>query len=336
MKVFLCAIVSWAGILALVNYAKAAPVPPLQVENLVRDADLIVIGRVLRDRFKRQDGTSQRIESFVEGVEIEVSSTLKGQSDNVVQVQFVSTSIFVGYPSIDRNRFRIYFLKRDRDHFTFVNPYHPSLTAVVGAHISAADPLERVIEALAGAASSSELELSQRLEAANTLRNIDGQATTLILTSLLRDRERDIRLTATVGLIARDDMTALVSGERALLKPNADLGSDSELLQNLRASIAGGIRNPAAIPSLGRLMGSADATVRRAAASALRHVGTNAAVPLLVLCLDDTDTEVQHAAVSGLAEITGNTNVRVTREMFNSHREEYLAFWKDWAKSHRR
>jgi HEAT repeat protein len=94
-----------------------------------------------------------------------------------------------------------------------------------------------------------------------------------------------------------------------------------------------GLRDPAAIPSLGRIFLAGDIEARVAAAAALRNTGSPDAIPFLAKGLTDPVLDVRFWAVAGLAEITGDKGRSTTRKDFDSAGQQYVTYWTAWARS---
>jgi HEAT repeat protein len=103
--------------------------------------------------------------------------------------------------------------------------------------------------------------------------------------------------------------------------------------RNLYYAIAEGLKDPDAVPELKQLLGSNDAEIRRAAASALRKTHSSEAIRPLISALDDPDFDVRFYSVVGLAETTGHLDWQPNIDDFRADEGKYLNHWKEWARS---
>jgi hypothetical protein len=334
----------WAAVLSagLTTYgAGSAGLRAMSVSELVEAADLILLGRV---QSVRQVGDStiflngQQIPATMMQGEIVVERALKGDPglDRVV-FHFSMPNAEnggIGYADVPNETQRLIFLsKSDRD-YGFTNPYRPSLPTVPGITIQGQTSLERVISELAGVMHARESSRAEKLEAVFASQGVKSKTLDKALQDALMTTDRVLQLSVAAAMLARNDIAALPVAADALIHPSPSL--PTYLFQNLSSSIARGVRDEGAIPTLAELLRKApDAEARRAAASALRDIGTQTATAPLGLALGDNDFEVRYFAVIGLAEITGQSDWRPLMEEFQVHEEKYLAHWRDWSRSNR-
>jgi len=100
----------------------------------------------------------------------------------------------------------------------------------------------------------------------------------------------------------------------------------------LRVEAAFGVRAPAAIPELARLVVGGDVETRRAASEALAEIQDSAAVAPLIAALDDADREVRYHAVVGMAKVTGQAEWGPSPPGFMADEGKYIQHWKAWSK----
>jgi hypothetical protein len=86
-----------------------------------------------------------------------------------------------------------------------------------------------------------------------------------------------------------------------------------------------------AVPSVRRLLQSADAPLRRAAAQALWHVADASSQDAMIGALNDPDSEVRFYTIRGLAEVTGQKEWGPSSALFDEDEQTYLKHWRDWA-----
>jgi HEAT repeat protein len=224
----------------------------------------------------------------------------------------------------------MFFLKQVDDHFEFVSSYFPALVAVRTSQPVGSTDLEKVADSLGAVLRISSDKNAQR-QAISALGTIRNATATLALRSALGKSEDVVRLSAAAALLSLNDAAGLAIAEQYLEQLPA--GAPEDIVHNLRYGIASGLRDPAAIPSLSRLMRSTVVENRRAAVAALANTGSPTALASLARALEDSDVDVQYLAVRGLAEITGQSDRSTTKDVFSKQRGQYLGYWIDWARA---
>jgi HEAT repeat protein len=167
-----------------------------------------------------------------------------------------------------------------------------------------------------------------KTEAIHTLWGVDTALATSGIKLGLRDADVTVRLTAAAALTAVNDLDGFTAAESVLLHPSSDLRPT--LLLNLRAGIAQGMRQPAAVAGLTRLLASDDAETRRAACEALAGVDSMGAIRALAAALDDRDFEVRLHAVWGLAKRTSQPRLIPSWEGFRQDESRFIVPLKAW------
>ena len=137
-------------------------------------------------------------------------------------------------------------------------------------------------------------------------------------------------LTAVSGLLRRNDLAGLPMAVSALLQAAGTY--PPEVTVNLAGALSYSVRDPRAIPALGRLLKEGTTPVRRAAASGLMFIASPAGTDALVQALDDSDSQVRRYAVTGLADITHQSAWRPRTAGYQEAEGRYLAFWREWAR----
>ncbi len=111
----------------------AAGVPTLQVAELVESADVIAIGRVVDISDVGVTSIETVNGSFFARRKIGtmmVAQYLKGTaSGEVLQFAFLLPDEPMGYRGVDKDAYRMLFLRRAGDAFEVANPFYPSLVA---------------------------------------------------------------------------------------------------------------------------------------------------------------------------------------------------------------
>jgi hypothetical protein len=313
----------------------ATPIPPLSVPELVKNADLILVGEVvaIRDlgagRLTLESG--EKTGRLMRG-EVRADEVLKGPADlQTVEFRFFWADEPIGYSGVQLGWYRIILLKKVGSHYEFADPYHPSLVAARGAaETEPGDALERVTARIGRVLRSSEASSHQKREAIWALSTVKTESATLILRSALTQKDPAVRLGAAGALLERNDLSGIALAQDALLRGTANVST--EVLHNLRYAISEGVRSKEAAPVLGKLLRSQDVETRRAAASALWHSGTPASISFLVEALEDPDIEVRYYGVIGLAETMGQPDWRPNMDEFVSNQARYLNYWRAWGK----
>lgn len=314
----------------------ATPIPVLDVQQLIDEADLIVVGNVqkLEDRGNTTvDLSGQRIpaRSFVAA--IVADRVLKGSADAAtVQVRFAVTNVPTGQRRITPDMYALFFLKSAGAGYSLVSPYYPSVPAVPVAALDGATPSDRVANVLAAVIDAAGADPRIKITTVHALKTVKSSTAVEALRKTLSRAEGDLRLSASAALLELNDITGLQVAEDALL---SESGPRNEILaHNLRYGISV-LSDPNAIPSLARLLKSADERTRRAAASALRRVRSAETTSILAAALDDADWEVRYYAVIALAEIAGENAWRPDMDTFRRSEAKYLAYWKDRSRRNR-
>jgi hypothetical protein len=152
MKVSVVVGVHGAGfMLGLLVTAAAIPVPILDVADLTRRADVVVIGTIGRLSRLGHGGVDTPV-GRVSGqrivAELVPNQFLKGSSsDSPIGVRFVVPDEPIGFAGVVTSRVRVFFLRRGSEEYEFVSPYHPSVIAMPGSD-AAGSSLDRVADAI--------------------------------------------------------------------------------------------------------------------------------------------------------------------------------------------
>jgi HEAT repeat protein len=211
-----------------------------------------------------------------------VDQTFKG-SINSPSVEFIFElpDAPIGYKSISPSSYRIVFLNKTQSGYSLTSPYYPTLCAGPGVRASGTDILANLSNQLDAVLESAGGNYQDKREALNALKTLRTPIANAALKRALGDKALDLRLLASAALLERNDISGLSIGESVLTtKPEA---ASDYLLHNIAYAISEGIRDPRAVPTLGKLLQLPNVEARRAAASALWHTGAHSAVPFLVL-----------------------------------------------------
>jgi HEAT repeat protein len=309
----------------------AAPVPLLNIPNLVARADVVATGRITGaddvGPATLEIGASKVPARRMIG-QMDVGRFAKGRADGPsIRFEYVLPEVAVGYRGVAAGSYRTVFLKSTDGNYEFVSPYHPSVIAAP-IETNETDPVAMVLESIAAVVSAPASAIPAKREAIDTLLGITHPVAIGALKSGLQLPDRGAQLHAAAALLMIGDLTPMPIAEAALLKP--DQRTTPEALMNLRSAISRGITSDAAIPSLRRLLASSAPDTRRAAAAALGRTKSPAAAAALARALDDDDPQVRLAGVRAFGELTGDKAMVPSDAAFREDEGRYLGYWKAW------
>jgi HEAT repeats len=324
--------VLYVWVIGWVSLAQATPVPSFDLRKLVAGSDVIAMGRI-QDLQPAgavlMETTNRPINARLMLGYMAVDQVLKGPSAiATVRFTFLEPEAPNGFEGVGKNTYRIVFLKGTGDNYEFASPYSPSIIAVPGEPIQGAQAEDRVIAGVARVLRSPMSTNGMKTEAIHTLWGVDAAAAISGLKPGLRDVDVTVRLSAAAALTAVNDLDGFAVAQSALLKPSSDLRPT--VLLNLRAGIAQGMRQPAAVDGLTLLLTSDDAETRRAACEALAQIESIGATRALAGALDDRDFEVRLNAVWGLAKRRGQPRLIPSWEGFRADESRYVNPLKAW------
>ena len=312
-----------------------------RLEDIVGRAEVVVIG-IVESYVDRGDAVLARADGYQEPgravlADVRMTAVIKGQPPARLQVLIPARAL----ASTGRNQFfsrvwtsspprgssQVFFLEQRGGQFFPTDVSLPCLYAVAPGQELGPTPFERVIGSVAAVMDAPDSLPQAKVAAQDVLDGVSHPASSAALRKQLKASAGDFRLQAAVSLLLRDDLSGLEAAETALREGDAR----DKMLISLRFAIAEGLKDPAAVPSLGRLLENQDARTRRAAAKALSRTHSPKGIPILARALNDADAEVNFWAVVGLRDMT-NQGGMLSREWFEAHREEQLAGWKAWAR----
>jgi HEAT repeat protein len=203
-----------------------------------------------------------------------------------------------------------------------------STLVAIGTVLGVSTPLERVAFSVAAVIDSPEASASDReslMLDGDALRTPEMRAA---LRRALGDSDPSLRFTAAACLLRLGDLSGVAEIEKVLLHGGSSLREQD--LGRARAVLAK-VADPAAIPTLTRLLESSGRQTRGAAAMALRSIRSPLSIPALVRALDDSDQEVQYHAVMTLAELAKDYDHAPSMDRFRERPGEYVQYWRTWA-----
>lgn len=311
--------------------SRARPVPALDLSALTRNADQIVIGKVIAISETGRSALviqQQSVPVIHKDVTLRVHRVLKGDSQPVLHFEMLVDQFGIFQP-VTPNQFGMFFLHRkSMKEFVLVDPNFPFLVALPNSPPMEVAVFDRVVAELANVIVAGAAR-EKRIQAIETLKNVKSEKARAAFRQAAIVRDPSLRISALAALLRNNDSSFLGVAVDILLNPPP--AYEKPLLTNLAVSITG-ITNPKSIPLLSRLLTARDVAPRRAAAYALRHVGGGGAIAPLSNALNDEDRDVRYQAVMGLAEISGDYQWGPSIDLFQRDEQLYLNHWKQWAK----
>ncbi|MCI0387658.1 MAG: HEAT repeat domain-containing protein [Acidobacteria bacterium] len=326
------------------DLATARIAPVLDLPQLTSKANLIVVGEVTsiseeNRGFYEISGTRTwaRRMSATLGVE----RTLKGEPKAEVIFKYLSPDNEFSYAEITNDQFGIFFLRSNSEELSPASPYYPFILASRDKCSTEGDDLARVVAELGCVIQSSNASLRERHDAIQALASARTPESTAVLQKAASEQVSPFNYIAASLLLERNDISALPIVEETWKRSAAYAVNDEGMsLTGHLGHTLEGIKNPSAIPSLTRLLGSEDVHVRRGVVQALRNIKTKTAIEPLATALDDSDWEVRHVAVMGLAAIAGpdkdGNSWYPAYDTFKQNEQLYLDHWREWSEQRKR
>jgi len=327
------------ALVAWLSSVEAKPVPALDLVGMINAADVIVLATI-----ERIDDGGNALAAAPNGptavpvllVEMSVAQVLKGSAPSNIRARFVaadSAEASVASPprTLRIGAYRMAFLVETGGQLEFVSAYYPTIVGTAEAIDQTLPISDRVLTAVAGVVGSDAVESTEKYEAIHTLWGIEAPSALAGVRRGLDDADRSVRLTAAAALLSSNDLSGWPAAEAIL--QNAPSGIEEELVHNLRVGISQGVREPAAIPGLSRLLTQSDPATRRAAIAALAGIDSRAAIRPLMRALDDTDFEVRLSAVRGLADRAGQPSLKPSEERFRLNEPSFTLPLREWGQA---
>ncbi len=323
---------------ALPPSATASVVPGLDLKELAKSSDMIVVGLVTqihRGKVTTISLNGHGVEAVSMTADLDVHSVLKGElAESRLSFQFFIPPP-MGYQGIPPEQYGIFFLRRTRAGWQVLDGYHPYVPAVAGAPVARGTPLDRVTAELEYAAQSPQAPVQTKRKAAEALGTLLTPTATASLEVAASQGEIAARALAIAALLERDRAEWIGPAADLLVSRREDLDSYATWrLSHAIELIELRLRDPKPIPLLALLLRSPDVAVRRAGAAALRNTRSAAATGPLTDALQDEDRWVEYQALMGLAEINGVTGEWAPGlELFNKDPDHFVTHWRNWAKA---
>jgi hypothetical protein len=328
------------GVIALVycTRAAAAPGPVIDLARLVNGSDVIAVGEIVsvQDRgtesfpYAGRTFSGRRMEGFLRVYRIVKGSTGR----HSLSFKFINPDDFIGYGSILRGQFGMFFLKgSQRSGYEPTSPYYPFILAAATSPAKQYNNVpDQIVEEIRTFMDSPATSQGERRMAVNWLGTLRTENSIGALRKLLRDADPEASIEAATGLMKWGDLHALKKAVELLINPPPV--SNETLFWGLAQALGDGIRAPSAIPSLVPLLSAKEPYARRAGASALRETHSKDAIGPLSFALYDPDHMVRYQAVIGLAEITGQNEWGPSIDHFAKQEDRFLEHWRDWVRDH--
>jgi hypothetical protein len=314
----------------------AIPTPLLNLSMLTKESSLIVIGKMVSTKDLGEGvlvlrGQSIPVQKKVG--KIQISRILKGQSSEpTITLEFVQTIVWYGIQDVREGQVGMFFLKSNGSNgFIFTSYYYPFVVAAMAApRDGGGSDYDRVLAEVMNVLALPQTTWIDKVNVIDILELIETPAASASLRLAAKSGDKRVKLRAVAALLRRNDISELGFAENMISHPPP--GSNQESIDNLVSALRG-VKDPKAIPTLGRFLVSRNVELRRSSAFALRRIGSDAVVNPLMKALYDNDRDVRYHAVMGLAEITKQYPWAPAREKYDSDERRYLTYWRDWAAS---
>jgi len=311
-------------------------VRPIDIPALTRDSKVIAVGEVT-DISVEVPEVSQ-FEGCPSGrlmqARLRVLRVLKGDAVDELMFKFFRSNLMnCGLFGVDKGEFGLFFFRESDHGLILATPQYPTIIAGRGPCITAGEPLERVVGEFDCVIQSPLSTIFDRTSALRMLDRVPDPSATKVLERAARELHPPLNLLAAINLVARNDLSALpLVEEGARTSPVLVIADEGHtIFQYHWGDALGGIKDPAAIPALARMLTVDDSLIRQGVVQALGNTESEAALEPLSKALDDSDVWVRWEAVMGLATITHQKDWYPFYDQFKENEQLYLDHWKSWA-----
>lgn len=322
--------------LMLTHPVNAVPASPLNVTELYRQSDIVVVGRVQSISVQENtfiDWYGARVAGRQMRAELLPDKLIKGtRLSKYIAFQFFQPDSFLAFQQISQGQYGMFFLKRSASNVISVTslPY-PYVIAQPGSIGRAKVGLSRIAQELSLVLNSATTTIPEKMSSVLALETVEHQDANLILKDALQKFKGQMQIKIASVLLKQGDISALEYAVNLLLASPSMVDQNS--LVELASSIEVSVYHAGSIQQLKKLLSSKDARVRRAGAQAIRSTKAQSAIDLLSSLLFDTNPETRYIAVIGLAEITGQYKWGPAQDKFLENEMKYLEYWRKWAQS---
>jgi hypothetical protein len=307
----------------------------MDVPALVRDAKVIAVGEVTD--ISAEVAQVSQFEGcpsahLMQG-RLRVLRVLKGDAVDELMFKFFRSNLEnCGLIGVNKGEFGLFFFRESEGGLILAGPEYPTIIAGRGPCLTAGEPLERVAGEFACVIQSPTSTIFDLISALRMLDLVPGPSATEALERAARELHPPFDLLAAIGLVARNDLSALpLVEEGARTSPTVVIADEGQTIFEYHwGRDLEGIKDPAAIPALARMLTFDDSLIRQGAVRALRNTESEAALEPLSKALDDSDFWVRWEAVMALATITHQKEWYPFYDQFKENEQLYLDHWKAW------
>lgn len=309
----------------------------IDVPSLIRDAKVIAVGEVTDvweggREVSQFDGISES--GRLMQARLRVLRVLKGNAGDELMFTFLRSNLGdSGFVGVNEGEFGLFFFRESDDGLIFVSHEYPKIIAGQEPCETDGEPLDRVVGELACVIQSPTSVVFDRVSALGALATVPAPSATEVLERAARELPSPLNLLAAIGLVARNDISALSLVEEGARTSPLLVISDKEhaIMEYHWGRALAGIKDPAAIPALARMLTVDDSEIRQGAVRGLRNTESEAALEPLSKALDDSNFWVRWEAVMALATITRQKEWYPVYDQFKGNEPLYLDYWKAWA-----
>jgi hypothetical protein len=309
---------------------------PIDVPALIRDAKVIAVGEVT-DVWEDGRAVSQFDGNSESGrlmqARLGVLRVLKGNAVDELMFTFLRSNLGdSGFVSVNKGEFGLFFFRESDDGLIFASHEYPKIIAGQEPCDTAGEPLARVVGELACVIQSPVSAVFDRISALGALATVSAPSATEVLERAVRELPSPLNLLAAIDLVARNDISALpLVEEGARSSPMLVISDKGNTMQYHWGRALEGLKDPAAIPVLARMLTVDDSEIRQGAVRGLRNTESEAALEPLSKALDDSNFWVRWEAVMALATITHQKDWYPVYDQFKENEQLYLDHWRGWA-----
>jgi len=311
--------------------------PSMDVSALIRDSNVIVVGEVTdvwedgqeNYQFKGISESGRLMRG-----RLRIQRLLKGDAVGELSFAFLRSNLGdSGLVGVDKGEFGMFFLRDSDDGLIFTSHFYPKIIAGQEECVTAGRPIDRVAGELACVIQSPTSTVCERLTSLQALGTVLAPSATEVLQQAARELPSPLNLLAAIDLVQRNDISALpLVEEGARISPTLKVSDKGNTIFEYHWGRAlEGIKDPAAIPALARLLTVDDSEIRQGVVVGLRNTGSDAAIEPLSQALYDSNIWVRWGAVMGMAAITHQKEWYPFWDEFKDNEQLYLDYWKAWA-----
>jgi len=304
---------------------------------LMRDSNLIVVGEVTdvwEDGQENYQFNGISESGRLMRARLRIYRALKGDAVGELSFAFLRSNLAdSGLVGVDEGEFGMFFFRDSDDGPIFTSHFYPKIIAGQKECVTVGEPVDRVVGELACVIQSPTSSVFDRLSSLQALATVQAPSATEVLQRATRELHPPFDLLAAIYLVQRNDISALpLVEEGAQTSPKLEVWDKGHSIFEYHWGWAlGGIKDPAATPTLARLLTVADSEIRQGAVEGLRNTGSEAALMPLSQALYDSNIWVRWKAVMGLAAITHQKEWYPFYDAFKDNEQLYLDHWKAWA-----